>query len=405
LPHLGGADASVKIEPIATRGVPATGELLPQRFDVDAGETGSMLVDFLGLVVRLTGARAGAIRAPTQDGANLRLLAAIGLPVDVCERDALMPSSCGICGAALQSDLTRQASPAVGCAVRSGSAGDAIFGGRAVAVPLDHHDRPIGVLNLFFSEGQDPPAGITRLLRPFGQLLGLALENERLTRENLQARLAAERQSMAADIHDALAQSLTFMRMRMSLLQDAINENTDAGVLTYANDVSDELRNAHGRLREMISLYRAGMDSRGLVASLRELAAAFRRRTGIDLVFDCSVQELDLAADQQLQIFYIVQEALANVSHHSGARVARLTIEREGDDLRVSVEDDGCGPAEEILDPRCAGRLTEAGHHGLQIMRERAGRAGGRLQISALPAGGTRVTLAVHCPPAGGASA
>jgi len=401
-PHLGGAEASVKIEPIATRGIPATGEFLPQRFDADAGETGSMLVDFLGLVVRLTGARAGAIRAPTQDGANLRLLAAIGLPGDVCARDALMPASCGMCGAALQSDLTRQATAAVGCAVRSGSTADAAFGGRAVAVPLDHHDRPIGVLNLFFSEGQDPPAGITRLLRPFGQLLGLALENERLARENLQARLAAERQSMAADIHDALAQSLTFMRMRMSLLQDAVHENTDASVTTYANDVSDELRNAHGRLREMISLYRAGMDSRGLIASLRELAAAFQRRTGIELQFDCTVQELDLAADQQLQIFYIVQEALANVSHHSGARMARLTVQRDGDELRVSVEDDGCGPAEEILDPRCAGRLTEAGHHGLQIMRERAGRAGGRLQISALPAGGTRVTLAVHCPPAGG---
>lgn len=392
----------MKIEPIATRGIPATGEFLPQRFDADAGETGSMLVDFLGLVVRLTGARAGAIRAPTQDGANLRLLAAIGLPGDVCARDALMPASCGMCGAALQSDLTRQATAAVGCAVRSGSTADAAFGGRAVAVPLDHHDRPIGVLNLFFSEGQDPPAGITRLLRPFGQLLGLALENERLARENLQARLAAERQSMAADIHDALAQSLTFMRMRMSLLQDAVHENTDASVTTYANDVSDELRNAHGRLREMISLYRAGMDSRGLIASLRELAAAFQRRTGIELQFDCTVQELDLAADQQLQIFYIVQEALANVSHHSGARMARLTVQRDGDELRVSVEDDGCGPAEEILDPRCAGRLTEAGHHGLQIMRERAGRAGGRLQISALPAGGTRVTLAVHCPPAGG---
>jgi two-component system nitrate/nitrite sensor histidine kinase NarX len=395
----------VKIEPIATRGIAAaTGEFLPQRFDADAGETGSMLVDFLGLVVRLTGARAGAIRAPTQDGANLRLLAAIGLPVDVCERDAMMPASCGMCGAALQSALTRQATAAVGCAVRSGNAADATFGGRAVAVPLDHHERPIGVLNLFFLEGQDPPAGITRLLRPFGQLLALALENERLARENLQARLAAERQSMAADIHDALAQSLTFMRMRMTLLQDAMHGNADANLHDYANDVSDELRNAHGRLREMISLYRAGMDSRGLIASLRELAAAFQRRTGIELVFDCSVSELDLAADQQLQIFYIVQEALANVSHHSGARIARLTVERDGDELRVSVEDDGCGPDEEILDPRCAGRLTEAGHHGLQIMRERAGRAGGRLQISALPAGGTRVTLAVHCPPGGGVS-
>jgi two-component system nitrate/nitrite sensor histidine kinase NarX len=382
----------VKIEPLATLGVAATGADTPQRFDAD--ETGSMLVDFLGLVMRLAGARAGAIRAPTSDGASLRLLAAIGLPDDVCARDSVMPTSCGMCGAALQSSLTRQATAAIGCAVREAAAATTAISGRAVAVPLDHHDRPIGVLNLFFSEGQDPPAGITRLLRPFGQLLGVALENERLTRENLQARLAAERQSMAADIHDALAQSLTFMRMRMSLLQNAMRDNDGASAVVYANDVSDELRNAHGRLREMISLYRAGMDSRGLIASLRELAAAFRHRSGIELVFECSVEELDLAGDQQLQIFYIVQEALANVIHHSGARAARLTIERSDDSLQVSVEDDGRGPDEAILDPRCAGRLTEA-HHGLQIMRERASRAGGRLQFSAPPTGGTRVTLTI----------
>jgi two-component system nitrate/nitrite sensor histidine kinase NarX len=380
----------VKIEPLATRRAPA--DSAQHRFDAD--ETGSMLVDFLGLVVRLSGARAGAIRVPTADGASLRLLAAIGLPDDVCARDSVMPASCGMCGAALQSSLTRQATASIGCPVREGGATPA-FSGRAVAVPLDHRDHPIGVLNLFFSEGQDPPAGITRLLRPFGQLIGMALENERLTRENLQVRLEAERQAMAADVHDALAQSLTFMRMRMTLLDTAIRDGDCHHAHAYAGDVSDELRNAHGRLREMISLYRAGMDSRGLLPSLRELAAAFRRRTSIELAFDCAVDELELPADQQLQIFYIVQEALANVSHHSGARLARLAIERSGDELCVSVEDDGCGPDEAILDPRCAGRLTEAGHHGLQIMRERAGRAGGRLQISKLPTGGTRVKLTV----------
>jgi len=382
----------LKIEPLATRDL-AAGNVATQRFDAD--ETGSMLVDFLGLVVRLTGAQAGAIRAPTSDGSSLRLLAAVGLSGDVCARDSVMPASCGMCGAALQSSLTRQATAAIGCAVREGAAASGAFSGRAVAVPLDHHERPIGVLNLFFSEGHDPPAGITRLLRPFGQLLGVALENERLTRENLQARLTAERQSMAADVHDALAQSLTFMRMRMTLLESAIRDGDCAHSDAYAGDISDELRNAHGRLREMISLYRAGMDSRGLIASLRELTVAFSHRSGIELVFDGPAEELDLAASQQLQIFYIVQEALANISHHSGARVARLTVERSGDALQVLVEDDGRGPDPEILDPRCAGRLTESGHHGLQIMRERAGRAGGRLQIGALPTGGTRVILTV----------
>lgn len=370
---------------------PAT-SLAPGDSDSSAN---SVLTEFLGLVVRLTGARAGAIRAPTADSSQLRLIAAVGLASELCERDAVMPANCGMCGAALQSALTRQATRRVGCKVldAQNSAGHAR--GRAVAVPLDHRDKPIGVLNLFFSEGHDPPAGISHLLRPFGQLLGLALENERLTRENLQTRVAQERQSMAADIHDALAQSLTFVRMRMSLLHDALETSDLPIARTYWTDASDELRNAHGRLREMISMYRAGMDSRGLMASLGELAAAFRRRTGIELVLEVRIGAFNLGAEQQLQVFYIVQEALANISKHSGARHARIVIDRDGDDLRIVVEDDGRGPGEDILDPRVAGRLTEAGHYGLQIMRERAGRAGGRLQIDVLPDSGTRVTLTV----------
>jgi two-component system nitrate/nitrite sensor histidine kinase NarX len=359
------------------------------------GPPHSVLFDFLGLVVRLTGARAGAIRAPTPDGVSLRLMAAVGLSEEVCARDTLMPVNCGMCGAALQSLLTRQATPAIGCAIHTDHAALAAFTGRAVAVPLDHLDKPIGVLNLFFAEGSDPPPGIAHLLRPFGQLLGLALENERLTRENLQAQLAAERQMMAADIHDALAQSLTFVRMRMSLLSDAIRCHDCNGAKAYWDDASDELRNAHGRLREIISLYRAGMASRGLAASLNELASVFRQRTGIELEFEAPGRDFDLTTEQQLQVFYILQEALANVARHSGAHAASLRIERAADELRFVVEDDGRGPAAEILDPRCAGRLTEAGHHGLQIMRERAGRAGGRLAIEALPDGGTRVTLAL----------
>ncbi len=387
----------MKVHPIEIRGAPAefsNNALLED--ERSRNQADSVLVDFLGLVVRLTGARAGAIRAPIADGSKLRLLASVGLPTEMCERDALMPSSCGMCGAALKSALTRQATAALGCAILEGEAPFGAARGRAVAVPLDHRDRPIGVLNLFFAEGHDPPAGITHLLRPFGQLLGLALENERLTRENLQARIASERQSMAADIHDALAQSLTFVRMRMSLLQDAMKQKDDDSARAYCNDVNVELRNTHSRLREMISMYRAGMDSRGLNVSFEELASAFRSRTGIDLRVDCRVDDIDLETEQQLQVFFIVQEALANVGHHSGARAALLTIDRPGEELRVTIEDDGRGPGEDILDPRCAGRLTEAGHHGLLIMRERAGRAGGRLQIDALPAGGTRVTLTVH---------
>lgn len=359
----------------------------------DAGSTGSpdVLTGFLGLIVRLSGARAGAVRKLSGDGRNLDLVASVGMAADLRSSDLARPASCGICGAALKSGDLQRTTINISCGLcGDGRAPGGV--GHALAVPLYDQDRSIGVLNLFFRDAEAVPDDAIELLRPFGPVLGLVLENERLARENLAVRLANEREAMAADIHDALAQSLTFARMRMSLLRDAVQARDTAKGERYCTDVDDELRGAQARLRDMIRHFRAGMGARGLLVSLRELAGEYSLRRGIELRFDCRVKSLDLGAEREVQVFHIVGEALANVCKHSGARNARLAIERKDGGLRITVEDDGSGASLGDLEPGAA--ATDDGtHHGLRIMRERAARAGGRLAVDRVDGGGVRVCL------------
>ena len=139
---------------------------------------------------------------------------------------------------------------------------------------------------------------------------------------------------MANEVHDSLAQELTYMRMRMSLLRDAIRDGDEARAFKYWSDVDSSLTNAHRRLRELITYFRSRMDPQGLLHALQEMTETFLERTGVALEFANRVGELDLPVAREVQVFHIVQEALANVCKHANARRARLTLRMQGKRLR-----------------------------------------------------------------------
>jgi two-component system nitrate/nitrite sensor histidine kinase NarX len=205
----------------------------------------------------------------------------------------------------------------------------------------------------------------------------------------------AERTAMATDIHDSLAQTLAFGRMRVPLIEDAVNEGDKERALRFCGELNRELTVAHGALRGLITQFRAGLDAGGLRRGLHEVAARFRENSGIALEFDNQIPDLKLSGEAEVEVFYIVQEALANVSKHARASRTRLGIDRVEGGVEVLIEDNGTGnlggrtmPA---ADPAQAARSS----FGLTMMRERAERFGGRLDIETLPKGGTRVRVFV----------
>jgi two-component system, NarL family, nitrate/nitrite sensor histidine kinase NarX len=364
----------------------------------DEDDVEEMLGRFLGTMLRLAHASAGAVRVLTTDGRHLRLVGARGLPAEVVERERVVPIDCGQCGLAVRDNRAHYGIDLHDCAVRTGHAYFDRDCQAMVVVPLQHGGRLLGTYNLFLPEQFELPEEVVVLFRSIGEHLGMALENARLKRENLRIALMNERQMMAAEIHDSLAQTLAYMKMRVALLQDALGDGENERAGKYSGDVAQALDMAYGQLRELLTQFRNRMDPLGLVHALHEMAAGFQDRTGINLEFDNRVSDLRLSVDQEAQVFFIIQEALANVVRHSGATRAKLSLEGAGDYYVATVEDNGRGGQGFFaIANRTSGfeehpRLRD--HFGLTIMRERARKIGGRIEVANLPQHGFRVRLA-----------
>lgn len=377
----------------ASGAAPVSGEILSEIASSlsNAEDLDALLRRFLDVILGLAGAAAGTARVLGDDATQLRLIGAVGLPPEVLERELAIERPCGACGEAVRLNTIQDLSDLQACAEHASAD---YFGRecqRILAVPLVHKGRVLGMYTLFFSGRRELGEEQRALFRSIGELLGLALENARLARENLRATVMHERQMMANEVHDSLAQTLSYMKMRMVLLEKAANERNEARLGKYVNDLNEALSSAYATLRELLTHFRRRLGSQGLIQALRETADRYFDKTGVTLSFDNQAPDLHLSVDQEMQAFNIVQEALANIFKHSGARHARLAIRREGDDCEILIEDDGSGLQEAGY--AASGHGDAVAHFGLNIMRERAQHLEGEISIDSAPAGGTRVRL------------
>lgn len=355
------------------------------------GEAAVLLEEFLATIIKAVDASAGIVRVLSPDGYQLRSIGCSGLPAEVCLSESVVDAGCGVCGKSANTRAV-EASDADFCMSRYGN----IFFGEAckflLAVPLgnsDNENKPVGVVTLFFASEQSVTDEVKRTLKTYAELVYIGLKNVWQNEDIHQINLLAERQSIANEIHDSLAQALYYAKIRASLLLDALKTDNDLLAFKCAQDIEETLESSQKTVRELVTHFRCQMDPKGLKYALQKLVKDFIARTSITLEYSNEVEEIILPLEYELQIFLIVREALVNIATHSGASIARLTVTCGDGQYRFAVEDNGGGVGSSV---------PPDGHYGLAIMRERALRIGGVVEVESMDGYGTRVQLIFSAP-------
>lgn len=265
-----------------------------------------------------------------------------------------------------------------------------------VTVPLHYQGKNLGLMSFFTSSADaadDEEAH--KLLLSVGKQLGMAIVKTRLDDESHNLKLMRERTSLAHELHDSLAQSLASLRFQVKLLGDTLEKEGTFQGKRELRRITNTLDGLNTELRELVANFRAPMDERGLLAALEDLVNRFGRSSGISTHLHAECSRLKLSPAAEMQVLGIVREALANARKHSRAKTVRLLVRCESDGrYTLLVEDDGVG-----MTLPCAKSRHPGEHVGLLIMKERAMRLGGTLNIESEPGEGTRIELKFSAAP------
>lgn len=265
--------------------------------------------------------------------------------------------------------------------------------GACLILPLHDGVTSVGQIELYLERVRRIPEDELELLETIASELAEAIVSaRRRTREEralyeLERAIAEERARIARDIHDGIAQTLAFRRMRIDLWLDWLD--TDRPRLHEELIVFKQLlREQIAELRRAIFALRpVQFDELGFVGGLHRYITEFASQQGWDIYVDLSDVAAGLTPDIEAICFRVVQEALTNSAKHAKATRVDVTIDQIDQGLRVRVRDNGRG-----FEPgqQATGGLEQL---GLRQMRERLAPIGGHLTVLSQPGAGTEVRV------------
>ncbi|MCC6191430.1 MAG: type IV pili methyl-accepting chemotaxis transducer N-terminal domain-containing protein [Anaerolineales bacterium] len=276
---------------------------------------------------------------------------------------------------------------------------DTAAAGQCAAAPLRVGEHTLGALCAVRAKnGQPFNRDESRALTLLANSAAIAIANARLVeagrQQARQTAILAERERLAAELHDHLAQTLAALGLKIERVRQACTPAEAGAAAAELEAMEAAVARAYRQVRAaLVDLQEppgraepaAESDAEALARAVEACVAEFRNATG--LAVDLRLPDpaaLRLPRLAQVQAVHVVREALANVRRHAQARQAWVTVERANGEVRFAVEDDGRGFDLEAVE--------SDKHLGLAIIRARAERSGGCLSIASTPGSGTRVT-------------
>ncbi len=263
-----------------------------------------------------------------------------------------------------------------------------------LAVPIMSRGKILG--SLYLTEKLDAlefTEADEQQLQRFATQAAIAIENANLHGQVQSMAISQERERIAREMHDTVAQVLGYVNTKAQAAQEHLRQERPDQAEEQIAQLSAASRDAYADLREAILGLRTTLNADlGLIDALQRYLDQWEAQSQIHpelVIHPESMQHPDLDPLAELQVLRIIQEALANVRKHAGATGACVTVTQRAHDVQVTVRDNGSGfavgddPAREF--PR----------FGLSTMRERAESVKGHLQVESVPGAGTTVTVSV----------
>ncbi len=217
------------------------------------------------------------------------------------------------------------------------------------------------------------------LARAYGELAQYTSTVEELT-------ISRERNRVARELHDTLAHTLSGLAVQLETARVYANSDPSVTKRLLEESVAATRNGLQETRRALQALRATPLEDLGLALALEGLAKSAQARTKVRLVLDLPDEPVTLTSPVEQSVYRIAQEAINNVIKHAAARTLRLSLSA-GDKLALVIEDDGVG-----FSPNGAG---QAGHYGVEGMRERARLVGGTVTVEGEAGRGTRVTLVI----------
>jgi two-component system nitrate/nitrite sensor histidine kinase NarX len=341
---------------------------------------------FLHRIMQRMKADGGTVRILDNEKGNVHITVHEGISEKMIEEEHCIKKDDCLCGAAtskgiiLVRDFRLLDQQKVYRCQEEGYVSLAVF-------QIQTRDQVIGSFSLHFSQERVVTGEERRLLEILGKNLGSSIENQRLIAKEKEFAVSQERNLLAQGLHDSIAQGLNFLNLQVQMLEDSLKRNDIEEIHDITPLLRAGIQESYEDVRELLLNFRTRLQDSNLESEMRNVVSKFQRQTGVHATIEIVGDGAQLAPEQQLQVLFILQEALSNVRKHAQASEVNVKVDNNRD-FAMTVHDDGLG-----FDLKTAAQKGD-GHVGLRIMHERAERLAAKFSIISSNEQGT--TIALH---------
>jgi PAS domain S-box-containing protein len=251
-------------------------------------------------------------------------------------------------------------------------------------VPMLIAGRVSGFIGIRFSLRRGFRQEEIELTRALAHQATLAIQLTRLSAQSRQSAVMAERNRMARDIHDTLAQGFTGVIVQLEAAGEAMSQSRTARVSDHLNQAGELARESLREARRSVQALRPqALEGKQVSEALKDLIEKMTRGTTVHAEFTLQGNQQKLPPEWEANLLRIGQEVLTNVLRHARASEFNVLLVFGSREIRLNLRDDGCG-----FDPK---RRHEG--FGLQGMSERAEGMGGQLSIESANGKGTMISI------------